>query len=164
MNGLWVTIAGWVVTIGVSVAGWVITGRRAANSGRTDTERFERRLSLFSEQLDAMRDSSDSLHRQVSLLERKVSVPDWVIEHPSPSPNNVMFVIRNRNTFDAYDVRLETDGCEPVVLGDMAKGSSRKFEFAAAVLGRVDNVIISWLDSPQATERMGLPMAMPERR
>lgn len=62
MNGLWVTIAGWVVTIGVSVAGWVITGRRAA------------------------------------------------------------------------------------------------------VLGRADNVIISWLDSPQATERMGLPMAMPERR
>lgn len=76
MNGLWVTIAGWVVTIGISVAGWVITGRRAANSGRTDTERFERRLSLFSEQLDAMRDSSDSLHRQVNLLERKVSVPD----------------------------------------------------------------------------------------
>lgn len=31
MNGLWVTIAGWAVTIGVSVAGWVITGRRAAN-------------------------------------------------------------------------------------------------------------------------------------
>ncbi|MFR6070055.1 hypothetical protein [Bifidobacterium adolescentis] len=164
MNGLWVTIAGWAVTIGVSVAGWVITGRRAANSGKTDTERFERRLSLFSEQLDAMRDSSDSLHRQVNLLERKVSVPDWVIEHPSPSPNNVMFVIRNRNTFDAYDVRLEADGCEPVVLGDMAKGSSRKFEFVAAVLGRADNVIISWLDSPQATERMGLPMAMPERR
>lgn len=164
MNGLWVTIAGWVVTIGVSVAGWVITGRRAANSGKTDTERFERRLSLFSEQLDAMRDSSDSLHRQVNLLERKVSVPDWIIEHPSPRPNNVMFVIRNRNTFDAYDVRLETDGREPVVLGDIAKGLSRKFEFAAAVLGRVDNVIISWLDSPQATERMNLPMAMPERR
>lgn len=164
MNGLWVTIAGWTVTIGVSVAGWVITGRRAANSGKTDTERFERRLSLFSEQLDAMRDSSDSLHRQVNLLERKVSVPDWIIEHPSPSPNNIMFVIRNRNTFDAYDVCLETDGREPVVLGDIAKGSSRKFEFAAAVLGRADNVIISWLDSPQATERMDLPMAMPERR
>lgn len=79
-------------------------------------------------------------------------------------PYNVMFVIRNRNTFDAYDVRLEADGCEPVVLGDMAKGASRKFEFVAAVLGRADNVIISWLDSPQATERMGLPMAMPERR
>ncbi len=75
-----------------------------------------------------------------------------------------MFVIRNRNTFDAYDVRLETDGREPVVLGDIAKGSSRKFEFAAAVLGRADNVIISWLDSLQATERMNLPMAMPERR
>lgn len=164
MDGLWVSVTGWVVTVGVSVAGWIITGRRAARTGDTDADRYEKRFSLLTEQLDTLRGSSDSLRRQVELLEREVSVPDWVIEHPSPSPNNVMFVIRNRNVFDAYDVRVEADGCEPAVLGDMAKGSSRKFEFVATVLGRADNVIISWLDSPQAEQRMSLPMAMPERR
>lgn len=40
----------------------------------------------------------------------------------SDANRNVMFVIRNRNTFDAYDVRLEADGCEPVVFGRHSKG------------------------------------------
>lgn len=52
----------------------------------------------------------------------------------------------------------------PLVCEKLREETAKRSEFVAAVLGRADNVIISWLDSPQATERMSLPMAMPERR
>ena len=188
-------VIGWAVSLAIAVAGWVITAVRDRNAARTASakakadakdaqRRFDAQLDVLKGQLQAANDSADalrsqvdaqkaaaeSLRAQVSLLERQArlaeaaaAVPVWGFEQSRP--RSVVYEVRNRNAFGAFDERAEYNGDKSYELGDMPKGSSTSFDFVeSAIWGGVQtDITISWLPSPDATKREHLRMAMPAR-
>ncbi len=143
----WTFWVGNAVTLAISVTGWVITAVSGRRAGKREAEQFNETLRVQKEHVD-------KLAEQVSLLKSEAGIPRWDVWQLG-SRKSVMFAIRNRNPYDAFDVRIEFNEDDAVTIGDVTRGSERSFDFRQMLFmgGVRTDLTVTWLTGPDSDHR-----------
>lgn len=149
-----------VVALLVAVGGWIIESRARKKSIEDSRNEFNSQLAVLERQAQAARD-------QAKVMQEKALVPKWEISQKAPK--SIAYVVKNLNTFDAYNVTISYDAYsfpgQEASVGKLTKGSSKTVDLmsTAAMGGMPDNIVISWTLSEDSTDVYEFTLAMPAR-
>lgn len=149
-----------VVALLVAVSGWIIEARTRKKAIKDSRNEFESQLAALEAQAQASKD-------QAQVMQDEARVPKWEIFQKAPK--SIAYVLKNLNTFDAFNVTVSYDAYsfpgQEVSIGTLTKGSSKTVELMSTAIsgGLPDNIVISWTLSEDSTDVHEFTLAMPAR-